>query len=185
MNLHGVCRLLVLLVAVSGVGCASLDGPGTLERPLMPLTKVVPTERSLQKLTISWRDQQHDLLGVVERGDHRVSMAVLTPEGLVLFSVVHDSDGVHVERNPVIPAALSPRHVLADVQLLNWPAEEQTYPPPWRLVEDLDRRTLMHGERQVAQAQFFPSLTQWSVAQMTDEATGYQLRIEAVEQHGG
>ncbi|MDA1075915.1 MAG: DUF3261 domain-containing protein [Proteobacteria bacterium] len=182
MRLKAAAVGFLLAIAVLMSGCQSAMIAARHEPPIVPTTSVVPTKRYLQKLTLHWQDEQHHLLGVVEQGDRRVSLAVLTPEGVVLFSVVQTDEDVVIERNPMVPEALSPRRILAEVALLNWPLEDLVYPSPWQVAQTRDCRTLQNAGAIVVQAQYFPQIEGWQRAEMTQPEFGYRLEIVPLQE---
>ncbi len=133
-----------------------------------------------QALHITWQGETHQLLGVLEMTPGNTAMAVFTPEGLKLFSLLHNATGLTVERHQLLPDFVDPRRILADAQLVNWPLRElaSMLPDPWRVEEDgLTRRLWCHQEL-ISQAVFQGSISAWDTVELTSPAADFQLMIQ-------
>lgn len=169
----------IFLCLLSITGCHTLALRELPPRPLVPVSPAPVLARHAQKLTIEWRGEQHVLLGVVEQGDLYTSMAVLTPQGVVLFDALQTVDDLVIDRNPVVPERISPERVLADVQLINWPLEslQSAYRAPWRLEETRNGRRVSWNDRVIVDVRYHPELRHWQRAEMSAPELGYRMEI--------
>jgi hypothetical protein len=164
------------------VGCTGLR-PAGAGLPVLPLEDdAMPFER-LQAIELQGPDGRAEaLLGALERGAGRATLAVMTPLGLRLFTVTQDASGLDVRRAAILPAAVDPEGVFAQVQFVNWPIEELQagLPPGWRAVEREGVRTLLHHDREVVRAEWLDAAT----VELTGTFIDHRLRVRTIEAHG-
>lgn len=148
-------------------------------RPIVPVASTVPLVRHVQKLTIQWQNERRVLLGVVELGDLYASMALLTPEGVVLLDVLQTVDDLVIDRNPGVSEQIPPERILADVQLINWPADslQQAYRAPWHFEQTADRRRVSLHDRVILDVRYHPGVARWRRAEMSVPEFGYHMEV--------
>lgn len=170
-----VLPLLTLLLLLQG--CVS------------PQTRFIPasdrseTVRSTQQLTINYAGDVYEMLGVLETNSTSTSLAVLSPAGILLFSIQQTPDTSHIEKNPDVPSHVDPARVLNDVQLVNWASANlsQTLGRRLRLIESENMRSLYREEKLIRTATFTPSTQQWQQAVLQNHEQNYTLQIKLLQ----
>jgi hypothetical protein len=79
-------------------------------------------------------------------------LALLTPEGVELLRMRQDSDGLVVRRERELSPGMTPRAIVADFQLIHWPAAalREKWGRSWDLTERSRERVLAYrGEPRV------------------------------------
>jgi hypothetical protein len=64
-----------------------------------------------------------ELLAVLEPIPGGLQLAGLSPAGQRYLLITWDAEGVHAEKDPLVPAQVDPGQVLRDVVLAHWPLE--------------------------------------------------------------
>ncbi len=136
--------LLLTACTLSGVGHPP-------ERPLAPPSAV--GDRSFQQvLTIHADGAERRLIAAGQIRDGVLVLALLTPEGVELLRLRQDGDGLDVRRARDLPPGMTPSAIVADFQLIHWPASalRDAWQAPWDLAERACQRILSYrGEPRV------------------------------------
>ena len=137
------------------------------------------TTRSTQQLYMLYQGEAYEMLGVLETNAKRTSLAVLSPTGLLLFSVQQTNSLASTEKHPDMPAHLDPMRVLHDVQLINWPTDRliQTLDSSTRLTETDTVRSLYRKDKQLKTVTFSPDTLHWQRAVLHDHELNYTLEV--------
>ncbi len=129
-------------------GCAIFDAGNIAPRPdFRPLSGPMAEQQALrltQQVKGQWGEHRYTLLCVLELHPQRVALVGLSPLGLQLFAIDYDGVEVALEKTPLVPAALEPQAVLADLQLVYWSAAElgAILGERWRIVDEIvDKET--------------------------------------------
>ncbi|MDZ7788082.1 MAG: DUF3261 domain-containing protein [Halofilum sp. (in: g-proteobacteria)] len=144
-------RRLVVLPLLLLTAC-SLSGAGhPPERALAPPSAL--GDRSFQQvLTIHADGTVRRLIAAGQIRDGVLVLALLTPEGVELLRMRQDSDGLVVRRERDLPPGMTPRAIVADFQLIHWPASalRVEWGRSWDLTERSRERVLAYrGEPRV------------------------------------
>lgn len=101
-------------VALPGGGSWRLLGPGALGQSLS----------ALQRVDAEFGEHQATLLFYLEAEPLNLALLATTPEGLELFKLElrEGEPRLSATRSPLAPKPLQPAQVLADLQLVYWPA---------------------------------------------------------------
>lgn len=137
-RLFALPLLLLTACTLSGVG----QPP---ERALAPPSAV--GDRSFQQvLTIRADGTERRLIAAGQIRDGVLVLALLTPEGVELLRLRQDRDGLDVRRERELPPGMTPRAIVADFQLIHWPAPalRAVWDGPWELSERSRRRILSY-----------------------------------------
>ena len=171
-----------LLWSLCACTFSSALGRANPQRPLIEPTERDHSQQLTQALSIVHKDEAHQLLGVIELTPNKTAMAVFTPEGLKLFSVVQNADGLAIETHPMLPEFVNPRQMLADAQLVNWPiaALRTALSGPWRVEQTSTARRLWWHDRLILEAIYQDSIVEWQTVELSSPRTDYRLMIRAV-----
>ncbi len=122
------------------------------------------------------------LIGVLELNRHSTSLAAVTPQGMVLFSVDQTARHTNVQRHPDLPAFVDIEQVLADVRLVNWPTDalRTTLRRRAELHEDEDSRGVVYRGELISEARFEPSIQAWHTARLHNLQRGYRLTVRSI-----
>lgn len=146
------CALLLPALA----GCATTAHRGFEQLPLLPPAAFGAAATGQQRLTLSRESGGAalvlDAAVEVDAMELRVAGMLL---GQRILLLVWDGRRLQESREPVVPAALSGRAILRDLQLVYWPAQaiRAVLPQGWRLEEQAARRRLLHGATVVFEAE--------------------------------
>ncbi len=162
--------------------CSLFTGLGDRPRPLIEPTERDDVEQLTQALSIVHGDQEHQLLGVIELAPNRTAMAVFTPEGLKLFSVVQKAGELIIEKHPTLPEFVDPRQIFADAQLVNWPIDvlRSALSRPWRVEQTNVARRLWRHNRLISEVIYQGSIADWQTVELKHPRTDYRLVVRAV-----
>jgi hypothetical protein len=165
--------LLLLTLLLLTQGCVSQPGQ------FVPASNDLATVRSTQQLTISFAGDVFEMLGVLETNATSTSLAVLSPTGILLFSIQQTPNTSHTEKNPDIPSHLDPARVLNDVQLVNWSSANlsQSLDQRLTLIETENIRSLYRDKKLIRTATFTPNARQWQHAVLQNHEQNYTLQI--------
>ena len=184
--MHKSLTLFCLVLALAGTlsACATFTGFTEVTRPLVEPVQRSNSEALTQALHITWQGETHQLLGVLEMTPGNTAMAVFTPEGLTLFSLVHNATGLTVDRHQLLPTFVDPRRILADAQLVNWPLPEliSQLPAPWRVEEEGLTRRLWCRQKLISEAVFQGSISSWETVELKSPGGDFKLMIQPLRQ---
>lgn len=118
---------LALLLA----GCAALRAPDEVALPgggtwrLLPPAALGQSLGALQRVDAAFGEHRATLLFYLEVEPLHLALLATTPEGLELFKLAlgDTAPRLAVTRSPLAPKPLQPAQVLADLQLVYWPAQ--------------------------------------------------------------
>lgn len=77
-----------------------------------------------QKLSAEFNGKQSVFIMQLEVDRDRVSLAVLNPTLVSIFSMQDTGSDIFVETSPLVPKQLQPKYILADIQLVYWPIDK-------------------------------------------------------------
>jgi len=173
-------RALILAGAGLLAGCVAPRGPRLPPEPYALRLSPASLGRELalqQRMTLSVYgfSQQMDL--ALEADAQAVRLAILA-FGQTLARLEWDGRELMESRAPGWPTAVTGARVLADVQLVHWPADaiRAALPPGWTLEASEDSRLLRVGSTPVARVRY-PAPGQ---AELDNVAGHYRLRLESV-----
>ncbi len=172
----------MVTVALLAAACTS-----PVERQLAESTRALAPaaaggERIFEQLiTISHEAHSQRFIAAGEICDGAMTLALLSPEGLEVLRLRHDAAGVHTRVRRELPEWLDSEAILADMQLVLWPAEalEQAWGPSWSLREDAGGRTLLRDGQAWSRADFDSDPWQ-SGARLEHLRFGYRLEIRTL-----
>jgi hypothetical protein len=147
----------------------------------MPLLRLSPaslgaTLAQQQQLTITVRGQAHRLDVLLEADPEAVRMAVVSL-GQTATRLEWDGRQLTQTRAAWLPQAVTAERILADLQLMLWPADavRGALPPGWTLDSTPDLRVLSHDGRPVARVRYEAADT----SELEHLLEGYRVRVES------
>jgi hypothetical protein len=166
-------------------GCAVTQHQEMAGQPaVMPLAPPTgPARHIVQQLTASWTDRQETLLCVLELDARHIAMAGLTNEGMSLFNLSYDGHTLTADKNPLLPAAVAPEFIMADLQLVYWPVPElkKILPAGWRLETGPDHRMLYHQDAKKVEVRYLSPDIPWPRdVELTHHQYRYRLHIKTL-----
>jgi hypothetical protein len=178
------------LLALAGVVSCQLQEPAAqgderviARQPLVPPAAAAP-HAVRQRLRAMVGDREIALDCVVEVTTDRVTVIGLLPAGNRVFSVRYDGNRVEQERTPQVPEQVQPEQLLADVQLVFWPAESMQAAfgaGPWSLVQpDARTRRLLRDGRLVAEVHYGDADPWRGRSWLVNLERGYALIVDSV-----
>ena len=159
-----------------------------------PVERAAPPERALalpgtlesrsfqQVLTVRLGGRERQFLAAGELCADALVLVLLSPQGLELLRLRHGADGLEVHRRDALPPGLTPRAILADLQLVYWPAPalRAAWGEDWALRESPRSRVLVHAGRPVARVEYTGPAWRAPVT-LAHEMLGYRLQVETIE----
>lgn len=153
-------HLAVLMLLTLVAGCSSWPWRAALpELPLLPPGALGQQWQLSQSVTLSPLQQpapntpaQHTLLAAWSVTQDRLDLAGLTLAGQTLLTLSYDGRELHMQRSPLLPAEVSPRDILVQLQLSYWPMDSITRAfkgGPWRMEQHNGVRELFLQQRRV------------------------------------
>ncbi len=177
---------IAMLVCLLLTGCSGLAPRSDLQG-VPPLSTPAALGRSLQTLQIvhvAFKEREAALQCVLTVDGERIGVLGLDALGQRLFSLSYD--GAHpmqVQRNPMLPAQVSPERLLADLQLAYWPlaALQSAYAGSgWHVSEPLaGTRRLRHDEQLVAEVHYSVADPWTGPLWLSNFRHGYSLAVES------
>ncbi len=177
---------LVLAAALAVVvpGCAAW-GPGperaAAERALASPEAVA--DRSFQRiLTLRYGERTRRFLAAGHVCDGELLLSLLSPQGLEIVRLRHRRNGLDVVHERGLPRGLTPRSILADFQLIHWPARalRRAWVAPWALEVGPDYRQAMYRDRPRVRVHYAGEAWTAGVT-LEDRARNYRLRVRPRE----
>jgi hypothetical protein len=151
---------------------------------LMPLAPPLgPSRRIVQQLTALWPGRQETLLCVLELDSRRIAMAGLTNDGLSLFDLSYDGKTLQSRKSPLLPDTVAPEYIIADLQLVYWPAAalQKMLPKYWRLETDGNHRRLYFNEEPRVDVHYLaPDATWPKDVELINHRFNYHLQIKTI-----
>lgn len=151
--------------------------PPTLAPPLGPARHI------LQLVTATWPGGSDSLLCALELNAERIAMAGTSKDGLSLFNLSYDGENLALDKNPLLPDAIDPRAIVADMQLIYWPVAQlqDRLPPGWHLQSGANRRKLFQGAEKVAEIVYLSNEDDWPRhAELSNLRYRYRLTIDTL-----
>jgi hypothetical protein len=175
----------VLMALALAAGCSVLPPKEIAGQPAaMPIAPPIgPARRIVQQLTAAWADRRKTLVCVLELDESHIAMAGLTHEGLSLFNLSYDGRALASDKSPLLPDAVAPEFVIADMQLAYWPAAEleKILPAGWRLEAGPERRILYHQDDRKVEVRYLSSDLSWPRdVELTNHQYHYRLNIKTL-----
>lgn len=183
LNLSGGWQGLIKLSLMSGlsllmVACELADQADNNSIAL--LSPQGPARQIQQQIVAEWQGQQQTLIVALELDQQHIAMAGLSGDGLSLFNLRYDGQSLTLDKSPLLPESLSPRQIVADLQLIYWPAEalRRQLSTAWRL-DDLGlRRVLYRDNVKWAEVIYESPASEWPhQVQLNNEHYRYRLNI--------
>ena len=176
-----VSRTVLLLLTLTACSGLPLQQAATFP-PLAPATLGTPRS-TLQLLHGAFGDRELAFQCVVEATPRQLTLVGLGAQGQRWFSLRHDGTSLAVETSPLAPAALEPRRVLADLQLLLWPltALQQAFVGTrWQVSEPVAAtRRLWRNGRLIAEVHYTGADPWQGHAWLSNFEFGYSLAVES------
>ena len=161
-------------------GCAAGPGSRAGEVPLLQLAPAaLGRTMALQQRLVFIRQQQRDQIDALLEVDAHQVRLVMHQVGQSALKLRWDGSALVQSRAEWLPAALDGARVLADIQLVYWPAEQiqQALPAGWRLSAAPDQRQLHFGDELVVTVEYLGPRHQ----RLTHARYGYSLDIQSIE----
>lgn len=152
-----MCRLPLTASLLIALLFSLLGGCQLLAPAAPPLAAPLHHEHQLEHLLILTHDgQQLRLRCVLETGNGETRVVALNEAGLVLVQMRQNEQGLTVERSALLPDTFPAEQVMADIQLIFWPASaiQASLPTAWSLSVEANSRTLYHNGQPVTQVHY-------------------------------
>jgi len=184
--------LLLMAMMVSIAGCAAryVASPGSIT--IAPgLEFAIPTGRELgysvettQLITARFRDQAQVFQAYVSVTPEKITMIALDPFGGRALTITATDDAIHTEAAPIVPSALRPGNILADLAIVYWPApavRSGLAGTSATLYDDERERTITENGREIVHVSYEgPHENTWTnVAHLRNIAYGYELDLRS------
>lgn len=153
----------LLMLVTLMAGCSSWPWRSAVpELPLLPPAALGQQWQVTQSVSMSplaataltpaaQHDQvPHTLLAAWSVTPARVDLAGLTLSGQTLLTLSYDGRELRSHRSPLLPAEVSPRDILVQLQLSYWPLDtihQALSGSPWRMVQEHNLRQLFLHQR--------------------------------------
>lgn len=134
------------------LSACTLTGAGHLPERALASPATVGDRSFQQVLTVDAGGGERRLIAAGQIRDGVLVLALLTPEGVELLRLRQDDAGLDVRRERDLPPGMTPRAIVADFQLIHWPAPalRAAWDGPWDLSERSRERVLAYrGEPRV------------------------------------
>lgn len=134
---------ITLLAGCAGRPVATLPGLSTL--PEM--------ETQMQRLTFYHHDQRHEMIGVLRHDDMSLRLAILSPQGQRLLTLVHDDDGSRFLHDASFEPPFSAEWLASRLSWSLWPStaiSQAFHTSAWSLEEDQKGRTIRYRQHVIA-----------------------------------
>lgn len=177
-------RALTALPLLLAAACAPrLDAPGkpVSMRPLAPVGALA--DRSFQQvLTMRFDAAKRKLIAAGEIRDGDLVLSLLTPEGLEVLRLRHGAGGLAILHRRDLPRGLTPQGILADFQLVHWPAAalRAAWNDAWTLEEGPRSRTASYRGRPRVRVVYDGERWRAPVT-LEHETYGYRLHVKTLE----
>jgi hypothetical protein len=158
----------------SGVMLALLAGCAS-HAPLPDLATLAPEPKRVERLIIEAPDQSHTLLGVLQHDHRSLRMALLSPQGQRLLTLVQDSDGARFLSGAAFEPPFTAHWLASRLAWSLWPVAElqQNFKrSPWSVRQDASGYSVYHRDALVANIRLSSTCTL-----IDDIQTGYRLYI--------
>ena len=110
-------------------------------------------------------------------------MAGTSKDGLSLFNLSYDGENLVLDKNPLLPDTVEPGAIVADMQLIYWPAAalQDRLPPGWHLQTGANRRELFQDSEKIAEIRYLSDEADWPRhAELENLRYGYRLSIDTL-----
>jgi len=189
---RGAALVLCGLLGLGLAGCsylprklppAAASAPQPEGPPLLAPDTLGGSRDTQQILRAAFGEREVTLRSVVRASPERIEMVVLTALGQRAMSLQWDGHDWKVETAPLVPAALRPEWLVADMQLALWPlaALQAAYRPAgWEVTEPGGGvRRLRHGGKLVAEVAYADADPWRGRYWITNFRYGYALSAQA------
>ena len=177
-------RLSAVLALALGLltACATPGGRAPLPERALASPGAVASRSFQQILTVHFAGDERRLLAAGEVCADSLLLVLLNPQGLELLRLRHDTDGLEVHRRQTLPRGLTARAILADLQLVYWPAPalRAAWGEAWTLREAPQGRVLAYDGRRVTRVEYAGPRWQAPVI-LAHEMLGYRLQVETID----
>lgn len=147
---HGLPRLVLLIAALLVLGgCAGR--PTNAPIPALAMLPEMVTQQ--QKLTFEYQQERHVLIGVLRQDSQALRLALLSPQGQRLLTLVHDDKGSRFLSDASFDPPFTAEWLASRLSWSLWPASalSQAFDEEhWSLEETSDGRTIRYRERTIA-----------------------------------
>lgn len=185
-------RLSLAILILSAAGCAAryVVSPGS-SRIAPGLDIALPAGRDLgfpievnQLITAHYRGQTEVFQAYVSVTPDRITVIAFDPFGGRAMTITATDDGIHTELAPIVPGALRPGNILADIAIVYWPAEtirRGLAGTSATFYDDERERTISLDGREVVLVTYdAPHENTWpKAAHLRNIAYGYELDLQS------
>ncbi|MFG6177054.1 DUF3261 domain-containing protein [Halomonas sp. THAF12] len=145
----GWYRLLPSLLSIALSSCA-LAPPSSPLPPVATLPAAVP---ETYRLTFEHDDARHDLIAALRHDRHSLRLALLSPQGQRLLTLVQDAEGARFLPDAAFEPPFSADWLASRLSWGLWPAErleEAFHDSDWRLETRGQERLIFEEDHQIA-----------------------------------
>lgn len=171
----GWYRLLPCLLPLALLGC-TLAPPSP---PLPPVTTLPATAPETYRLTFEHDDERHELIAALRHDRHTLRLALLSPQGQRLLTLVQDAEGARFLPDAAFEPPFSADWLASRLSWGLWPADrlEAAFAgSDWRLETRGQTRLIFESDRQIARLE---GDTRCRV--LRDRDGGYRLTITSLD----
>lgn len=166
-----VIRSLLAGCLVLSTGCATR----AVHAPLPALSTLPAADARTQRLTFIHQDERHELLGVLRHDESGLQLALLSPQGQRLLTLVHDARGPRFLPGARFEPPFTAEWLASRLAWSLWPAPalEQAFGDSgWTLRDDANGRIVEYRGRTMAR------IMGSSECRIIDDIEGgYRLRV--------
>jgi len=185
-------RLLLVLVTISSAACATWYEASPGSTSIAPALEFpIPTGRELgysiqvtQLITAHYGNRVQVFQAYISVSPEKITLIALDPFGNRALTVTATDDAIHTEAAPIVPSALHPENILADLTIVYWPASavrHRLVGTSASLYDDPSERKINLDGREVVQVSYeSPHEHTWAKrAHLHNIAYGYELDLQS------
>lgn len=173
INHFATCAFLSICLALLS-GCTTRPA----QAPLPDLSALPTAEARTQRLTFDHDGQRHQLLGVLRHDNRELQLALLSPQGQRLLTLVQDAQGARFRPGAAIEAPFTAEWLANRLAWSLWPSpalERAFADSGWTLREDAEARIVAYRGRPMARITGSPECRI-----IEDIEGGYRLQIASL-----
>jgi hypothetical protein len=176
VRLHGLPAVGLLAIGLALVLAACGARPATAPAP--ELSALPAAGPQTQRLTFFHGDERRELIGILRHDSESLQMAMLSPQGQRLLTLVRDAEGARFLADAAFDPPFSAEWLASRLAWILWPEEalEEAFAgSSWALKVGSRGRTIYHRDREIAR------ITGSAACRILDDLEGgYRLQIAAV-----
>lgn len=175
--------ILILLLSACATTRSPSDHAGQGSRPLVPPASVGGEREANQIVHGAFGSREMTIDCILTVHGDKLTVIGLTALGVRAFTLHYDGRQVEVDNDLPVPAQLTPERLLADIQLVFWPAsvlKPVLQKSGWQLTEPYSgTRRLKQGDKLIAEIHYGSSDPWKGKSWLVNLQYNYTLGIES------